>query len=264
MRENRAKRIMKSGGLAIGAGVGLADPAMVEIIGLAGFDAVFIDLEHTSFDLRTAEEMIRAADCVGITSIVRVPDNNPKFILRVLDMGAQGIQVPHIANKADAEAAVQAVRYPPLGDRGVAGSSRAANYGALSLAQHVASSNEEVMLSVMIESLEALNDLESIAATDGLDLVAVGPGDFSLALGVLGQMNHPKVRTAILDVAARVKKLGKAKMQFAMMHPVCPMDVPDLLAMGVGYTTWNPGGPQPVILKAYQEQVKQVRSKLPK
>src|SRR3972149_2306852 len=146
MRENRAKRILKAGGLAIGAGVDMSDPALVEIIGLAGFDAAFIDMEHTGFDLGTIEHMIRAADLVNITSIVRVPDNNPKFILRILDMGAQGIQVPHIANRQDAEAAVRAVRFPPLGERGVAGGSRAARYGTIPLAQHVASSNEEVML----------------------------------------------------------------------------------------------------------------------
>ena len=126
MRENRVKAKIGQGKLALGTYVGIADPAVVEVIGLAGFDAAFIDMEHTSFDLMTVEAMIRASDLAGITSIVRVPDNNAKTILRVLDAGAQGIQVPHIADANDAAAAVKAVRYAPLGERGMAGSTRAA------------------------------------------------------------------------------------------------------------------------------------------
>lgn len=92
MRENRVKRVMREGGLAIVSHVGFADPAVVEIIALAGFDGAFIDMEHTGFDLQLIGEMIRVADLTGITSIVRVPDNDTKLILRILDMGAQGIQ----------------------------------------------------------------------------------------------------------------------------------------------------------------------------
>ena len=261
MRENRVKRILKAGGLAIGAGVDMSDPALVEIIGLAGFDAAFIDMEHTGFDLGTIEQMIRAADLVGITSIVRVPDNNPKFILRILDMGAQGIQVPHIANRKDAEAAVQAVRYPPLGDRGVAGGSRAAMYGSISLAEHVASSNEQVMLTVMVEDMEAVNDIEGIASVDGIDLISVGPSDLSRALGVLGEANHPLVRSTVEKVAAAIKKVGKARMQFPLRHATLTLDVPELKALGVGYTTCSPHA-HIRLLRSYQQQVKELRAKL--
>jgi 2-keto-3-deoxy-L-rhamnonate aldolase RhmA len=93
MRENRVKRVMQEGGLALVSHTGFADPAIVEIIALAGFDGVFIEMEHTGVDLSLVSEMIRVADLTGITSIVRVPENNSKTILRVLDMGAQGIQL---------------------------------------------------------------------------------------------------------------------------------------------------------------------------
>ena len=96
MRRNKIKQVMESDQLALGAYVGLADPQIVEIIGIAGFDAAFIDMEHTSFDLSIVQQMIIAAELVGIAPIVRVSDSDPGFILRVLDMGAQGIVIPHV------------------------------------------------------------------------------------------------------------------------------------------------------------------------
>ena len=111
MRQNRVKKLMREGKLALGKYVSLADPQVVEIIGIAGFDAAFIDMEHTGFDLRTVEEMIRASDLAGVTSMVRVPDNDAKLILRILDMGAEGIIVPHVEGLEGAKRAVDAVRY---------------------------------------------------------------------------------------------------------------------------------------------------------
>src|ERR671930_690339 len=129
MLENRVKRILREGGLALGTYVGsLADAQVVEIIGHAGYDAAFIDMEHTAFDLSTVQAMVVAAERVGITSIVRTPGFDPAFILRLLDMGVQGVQVPHVSNSETARQAVKAVRYPPLGERGMAAGSRAAEY----------------------------------------------------------------------------------------------------------------------------------------
>src|SRR3989304_1694725 len=175
---------------------GIRDPAIVEIIGLAGFDAAFIDMEHTSFNLETVEDMIRACDLMGITSLVRVPDNNPKTILRVLETGAQGIQVPHIAGRDDALAAVKAVRYAPLGERGMGGPTRASRYGTVPSPEHMKTSNSEILLVVMVEDTEAIRQLEGIAAIDGLDLIAIGPSDLSQALGISGP-NDPRLKETI-------------------------------------------------------------------
>src|SRR5436305_14000895 len=113
MQENRVKRIMRKGGLALGTHVGgIADPQIVEIIGLAGFDAAFIDMEHTSFDLHNVQACVLAAERVGITPIVRTPGFDPAFILRLLDMGVQGIQVPHASYPETAREAEAAARYP--------------------------------------------------------------------------------------------------------------------------------------------------------
>src|SRR5436190_24179818 len=134
MKESRVKRILSGGGLALGTHVGgIADPQIVELIGLSGFDAAFIDMEHTSFDLHDVQVAVMAAERVGITPIVRTPGFDPAFILRLLDMGVQGIQVPHVSSPETARAAVQAVRYPPLGERGMAAGSRAADYGRIPL-----------------------------------------------------------------------------------------------------------------------------------
>ena len=118
MRENRVKRVMSEGKLALGTYVTFADPQIVEIIGLAGYDAAFIDMEHTDFDLRLVGEMIRAADLAGVTSIVRVPDNDEKLILRILDAGAEGIIVPHVDGLEGAKRAVDAVPLFPHGPPG--------------------------------------------------------------------------------------------------------------------------------------------------
>jgi 2-keto-3-deoxy-L-rhamnonate aldolase RhmA len=108
MRENRVKRILQSGGLALGTHVGgIADPQIVEIIGLAGFDAAFIDMEHTSYDLHDVQLAVMAAERVGITPIVRTPGFDPAFILRLLDMGVQGVQVPHVSSSETARQASQ-------------------------------------------------------------------------------------------------------------------------------------------------------------
>src|SRR5256885_8978173 len=147
MKENRVKRILQEGGLALGTHVGgIADPQIVEIIGLAGFDAAFIDMEHTSYDLHDVQLAVMAAERVGITPIVRTPGFDPAFILRLLDMGVQGIQVPHVSDPETAREAVQAVRYPPDGDRGMAAGGPAADYGKIPLLEHMASSQRGIPL----------------------------------------------------------------------------------------------------------------------
>ena len=136
-------------------------------------------MEHTSFDLPTVQLMVMAAERVGITSLVRTPGFDPAFILRLLDMGVQGIQVPHVSDPQTAREAVKAVRYPPEGDRGMAAGSRAADFGKIPLLDHMAKSNREILLACMIEDMEAVERIDEIAAVAGVDLLAVGPSDLS-------------------------------------------------------------------------------------
>src|SRR5919201_3486356 len=163
MRENRVKRIVREGGLALGTYTGaLASVSLVELIASAGFDAAFVDLEHVALDLGQVQTLVLACERAGITPLVRTPGLDTGLILRLLDLGVPAIQVPHIADAAAARAAVQAVRYPPLGERGLMATSRAAEYGAIPLKAYLEQANREVLLAVMVEELGAVEQNEAI------------------------------------------------------------------------------------------------------
>ena len=260
MRQNRVKKLMRDGQLALGKYVTMADPQIVEIIGIAGFDAAFIDMEHTTFDLSLVEQMIRAADLAGVTSIIRVPDNDAKLILRVLDAGAEGIIVPHVDGIEGARKAVEAVRYPPLGDRGGASGTRAARFGTVAWRDHVQQSNEQILLSVMAEDQKAIDQVEEIAALDGIDLVSIGPTDFSQALGVTDPTD-PRLRAGIEELAAKVKRIGKAKLQIPMNHVAFPLGPKELLELGVGYCHVSPPPPA-VLLRSLRDRLKDIRDEI--
>jgi 4-hydroxy-2-oxoheptanedioate aldolase len=262
MQTNRVKKIIREGGLALGTYVGgIADPQIVEIIGHAGFDAAFIDLEHTSFDLRDVQLMVMAAERMGITPIVRTPGFDPAFILRLLDMGVQGLQLPHINDAQAAREAVRAVRYPPLGERGMMGGSRAASFGMIPLKDHMAQSNQEITLAVMIEELSALDEIEEIASIQGIDLIVVGPADMSRALGVTGQTDHPKLVETINRVANAVRKGGVARFALPMNHPVFPRNAAQLRELGVAYANCAPT-PEARLLQSLRAQAAEARKSL--
>ena len=256
MRQNRVKKVMAEGKLAVGTYVALADPQIVEIIGLAGYDAAFIDMEHTGFDLPLVGEMIRAADQVGVTSLVRVPGNDANLILRLLDLGAEGIIIPHVDGIEGAKQAVDAVRYPPLGHRGAAGGTRAARYGTVPWEEHIRQSNQEVLLSVMAEDAKGIDDIERIAALDGIDLVAIGPTDFSEYMGIRDP-SDPRLKARLKELADQVRKIGKAKLAVTMDHASMPLTAQELLELGVGYSHVAPAPPA-VLLRSMRERVEKI------
>ena len=253
IKENRVKRTMAEGKLALAGYVTFADPNLIEIMGIAGLDAAFIDMEHSNYDLRMVSEMIRACDLAGITSVVRPPENDWGVILRLLDMGAQGIYIPHVNG---------VVRYPPLGHRGAAGGSRAAGYGSVPWQEHMARSNEEIFLAVMVEDQKAIDELDEIAALDGLDVVSVGPTDLSATLGVKDP-HDPKLQAAVKGLADRIQRAGKARLGFPVDHPACPISAPELVQMGTGYSNMAPT-PTSAVLNALRQGVANVRNPLHK
>lgn len=210
MLKNTAKEKIMAGKPVVGPTIGFPSPQMVEIFGRVGFDFVFIDCEHGTITTESCEEMVRAAEVVGITPIVRVPDNSPQVILRHLDVGAQGVQVPHVNTKADALAVVEAVKYAPQGKRGMAGS-RWADYGlGMPLKDYVAFANEQTMIVAMIEDVEAVHNLGEILSVDGIDVLAIGPADLSASMGFPGQPGNPEVQKVIDDIIRQAKAAGKA------------------------------------------------------
>jgi 2-keto-3-deoxy-L-rhamnonate aldolase RhmA len=260
MHKNKVKAKIRQGKLAIGTYVTLADPALIEIIGAAGFDAAFIDMEHSAFDLGLVQEMIRACDLVDITSLVRVSDNNPKTILRILDMGAQGIQVPHIGSKEDALEMVKAVRYAPLGERGIGGSTRATRYGAVPLNEHFETSNAEILLAVMVEDIKSVKQLEAIASIDGLDLIAIGTSDLAQSLGISNSSDR-RLKSTIDMIAATLKRVGKAKMTLPLNNATFPLNATELQRMGVAYANCGPPDVKR-LLRSYQVQIQEIERQL--
>ena len=166
----------------------------------AGFDSVYIDMEHSSFSLEAAGQICLACNHLGVTPLVRVPGLDPALIARVMDSGAMGIIVPDVESAAQARALVRAVKHAPLGERSLAGAAPQLNYRTYPPADVVRVLDESSMVVAMIESQTGLDAVEEIAAVDGLDMVLVGANDLSVGLGIAGQMDHPKVHDAYLRV----------------------------------------------------------------
>ncbi|MDP6039667.1 MAG: aldolase/citrate lyase family protein, partial [Candidatus Latescibacteria bacterium] len=173
-----------------------------------------LDTEHGPLDVSACEDLCRVALGAGITPIVRVRENDPPQILRALDIGASGVQVPQICNKADAEAVVQAAKYSPLGMRGVSPYTRAARYFADggTIFERL---NATSMVLVHIEGVEGLENLEEIISVPGLDVIFLGPYDLSQSLGIPGQVNDPRVVDRMREAANLINNAGLTVGTFA-------------------------------------------------
>jgi 4-hydroxy-2-oxoheptanedioate aldolase len=203
MRSNTTRGKLASGEPVAGLIVPVAAPVLVDLAALAGFDYVLIDTEHGHLGFEAAEHLVRAAEAAGITPLVRASHNAPAEILRLLDIGAQGVMVPQVSSAADAEAAVRAVKFHPRGNRGLAGS-RAAAYGLTgSMADYVVHANRETMVLALIEDIRALEDFEAILAVEGIDVLFIGASDLAQSMGYPGRPDHPRVRAAIDRIIAQ-------------------------------------------------------------
>lgn len=212
MRKNLTKEKIKAGEAVYGVVVRMGCPAIIEIIGLLGFDFALIDAEHGPMGVDNCEDMVRAADSVNITPIIRVAVNIPQIILRYLDIGTLGVLMPMINTKADAESVVQAVKYTPEGRRGLGGV-RAANYmvtGFGSLADYAREANRETLVMVLVETTQAVDNLEDILTVPGIDVIFIGLVDLSSAMGYPGQVNHPEVQKMVDKMVKAIRAAGKA------------------------------------------------------
>ncbi|MET7400328.1 aldolase/citrate lyase family protein, partial [Dactylosporangium sp. NPDC005572] len=194
-------------GPALGTWLKLPAMESVELVALAGFDFVVVDLEHAPLDLETAYRAIGTAGHLGVAPIVRIPTLEAGIVQRVLDAGAEGVMVPHVDSVADAAAAVRAVRFPPLGARGVGATSRAGAWGALDRAEYLRYGQEEVVLIAQIESAAAVAAAGAVAAVAGVDALLVGAADLSTSEGTTE--DDPRV-AALVAQAVRACTLGGA------------------------------------------------------
>jgi len=208
MRVNKLKASLQRGEYVVGPFINILSPAVVEIMGYAGFDFVILDMEHSSMDFECAENLARAADSVGLTSIVRVPENNESDILRALETGAQGVEVPHVDDGESARRAVVAAKYSPLGTRGVSPYTRAANYFSADVRTYFEEANRESMVVLHMEGTESIKNLDAILNVPNIDVLFLGPYDLSQSLGIPGRINDPRVIQKMTEVTNICRKRG--------------------------------------------------------
>ena len=214
IRENQLKRKLQQGEVVLGLFVNCSYPGFVEICGYAGFDFAIIDLEHSPLHPLVAENLCRAADCVGITPIVRVGKNDALYIQRALDIGSAGVQVPQIETKADAEACVKSAKYNPLGSRGLSFYTRAGVYTAAG-AQLTDKLNEQSLVVIHVEGIRGVENLNEIVSVPHIDVIFLGPYDLSQSLGIPGQVRDPRVIDLMHGCIDTIRNAGKTVGTFA-------------------------------------------------
>jgi 2-keto-3-deoxy-L-rhamnonate aldolase RhmA len=205
--DTRMPELLRGSRPLLGMFVGIPSPALVEMCGHAGVDFVIVDNEHGPAAIESTENMLRAARCAGVIPVVRTLEAD---ILRILDIGASAIQVPQVNTAEQARRIVAAAKYPPIGNRGAAFSTRAAGYGFFGGDVHIKASNEGTSVVVMAETRTAIENIDEIVAVPGVDAVFFGPNDLSFSLGYPGQMQHPEVVAAIEHGVARALAAGVA------------------------------------------------------
>ncbi|MGM0751744.1 MAG: HpcH/HpaI aldolase family protein [Bacillota bacterium] len=191
---NPVKDKLRSGEKVLGSFIGFYSPNFIEMIGYAGFDFVVIDDEHGAFSPSELENMIRTAESVDLVPIVRV-SYDPSSIQKALDRGAKGVQIPMVNTREDAIKAVKRAKFPPLGNRGVAYSHRAARYGNEGGKAFLDSSDENILVIPHIETFEAVENIEEIMGVEGIDVIFIGTTDLSVDMGFKEEgAKHPEVQ----------------------------------------------------------------------
>jgi 4-hydroxy-2-oxoheptanedioate aldolase len=209
MPRNGFKRALAARRPQIGLFLGMADAHVADLLADTGFDWLLIDGEHGPNDLRTILAQLRALAAHEAHAVVRILDHDPARIKQLVDVGAQTLMAPMVETAAQARELVRAMRYPPLGIRGVGTAmARAARWNGVG--DYFAHADAEQCLIVQIESQAALEDLDNIARVDGVDGVFVGPSDLAASLGHLGNPGHPDVQAKVRDAIARITAAGKA------------------------------------------------------
>jgi 4-hydroxy-2-oxoheptanedioate aldolase len=205
---NPFKRALKANRVQIGLWCSLSSHYATELVAGSGFDWILLDTEHSPNDLESVLQQLQAAAPYPTHPVVRVPWNDMVTIKRYLDIGAQSLLIPYVQNAEEAKAAVAYTRYPPAGMRGVAGATRATRFGRAK--DYAKRAHEEICVLVQVETQTALDQIEKIAAVDGVDGVFIGPADLHASLGYAGETNNPKVMPVIDDAIRRIRKAGKA------------------------------------------------------
>src|SRR2546430_2598535 len=231
MRENTLKQQRYAGKAAFGVMCTFPSPPVVEVLGYLGFDWILLDNEHGSIPVDTAEGCIAAAELSGMAPIVRPVGNKPEIIAPFLDRGAWVVQVPHVNTADEARAAVDAVKYGPEGHRGIFSGGRPALYGLQgTTGDYAKEANRQTLVCLMLEEVEAIENLSELVTVPGVDVYFIGSGDLSQSMGYTGQPTHPDVQHMMERAVKTITGAGR------IAGCSCPDNlIPKFLGLGVQY-----------------------------
>ena len=209
LRPSRVLKKLRAGGVASCVKLNLADASVAEIAALCGFDCIWTDNEHVPNTLRDVEQQVRAAKMHDADTLVRVQRGSYSDMIRPLELDAAGIMVPHLMSAAEARDIARQTRFHPIGRRPLDGGNSDGAFCMTPLARYIEHANQERFVAVQIEDPEPLEELDAIAATEGIDMLFFGPGDFTQAIGKPGGFDDPRVEDARRRVAEAAARHGK-------------------------------------------------------
>lgn len=231
MKKNRMKEKLRAGEPVFGVSVMIPSPQIVEMISAVGFDWVLLDCEHGTLTIESVELMAMAAESCGITAIARPATRSPEHILQVLDRGVMGVQVPHVNTTEDAREVIAAVKYHPVGRRGLAAGTRAAVYDSHgTLADYVTAANDATLIAIQLEEQAAIDNIDELLKVDGVDVFFIGPSDLSQSMGYPGNPKAPAVAEAINASFRKMLAAGRTP-----GTPAAAENVREVLDQGVRY-----------------------------
>jgi 4-hydroxy-2-oxoheptanedioate aldolase len=231
MRDNTLRQKLYAGQAAFGVMCTFPSPPVVEMLGYLGFDWILLDNEHGSITVDSAESCIAVAELSGMAPIVRPVGIKPELITPFLDRGAWGVQVPHVNTADEARAVVDAAKYGPEGHRGLFSGGRPARYGfAGNTADYAKEANRQTLVCIMIEEVEAIENLPEMVKVPGIDVYFIGSGDLSQSMGYTGQQAHPEVQNMMERGVKTITEAGR------IAGCSCPDTlIPKFLGLGVQY-----------------------------
>ena len=250
IRENKVKHKLDRGELSTML-MGHNTTDMIDFMGPLGFDSVLLESEHGPVDFADIAPLTRICDIWDMTSIVRINFNNPSIIYRTLDLGAQGLMVPHINTAEEAEAVVDAAKFAPIGSRGSYTSRQ--GYG---VGDYFSKANNETLITILLEDIIAINNLSEILKVDHIDAFYVAPGDLAQSMGYVGQSSHPEVQAVVNNAINQIVSSGKIAGALSNDQNVESYINMGVKFLGISWTNWVIGGG-----KNYLNQVTTTKSR---
>ena len=232
MRENRIKRQLQAGQTAIAVS-GHHNADMIDFLGQFGFDGVWLEGEHGPVDWDAIGDLSRACDLWGMASVTRVNNNDPGTIMRALDRGTMGIVVPHVNTREAAEQAMKSAKFAPIGYRGMFGGRQ-----SFGVPDYLQRANDQTLVVVLIEEIEAVNNLADILTVDHIDVFFVAPADLAQTMGHIGNHTHPDVQATIDKALAQIVAAGRTAGTLATDDNVARYRDAGVRFFLTGWTNW--------------------------